>query len=47
MKMGFPGDIPPPANHSVYLGILGGGRLEAEGQGSPQTLVLVREETSP
>lgn len=23
MKMGFPGDIPPPANHSVYLGILG------------------------
>lgn len=23
VKMGFPGDIPPPANHGVYLGILG------------------------
>lgn len=44
MKMGFPGDIPPPANHSVYLEILEGGEgeyLQAEGKGSPPTLALL------
>lgn len=36
VKMGFPGDIQPPANHTVCLEILGAPR--AEGQGSPPNL---------